>query len=66
MVERHLGYRLDLTKGEYQLPAATEQRIARMAKQILRSAARNQRWGGALWVAQFAGLAISTRRQRFV
>ena len=27
VVERHLGYRLDLTKGEYQLPAVTEQRI---------------------------------------
>lgn len=60
VVERHLGYRLDLTKGEYQLPAVTEQRIAKMAKQILRSAARSQRWVGALWVAQFAGLAIST------
>ena len=53
-------FRIDLQSGEYQCTVAREQQIAKMAKRILRSAARNQRWVGALWIAQFAGLCIST------
>lgn len=60
VLQKHLGYRIDLGSGEYQCTAARERQISKMAKQILRSAARNQRWVGALWVAQFAGLCIST------
>ena len=37
-------------------------RVAKMAKSILRSQARHARWVGALWIAEFAGLAISTMR----
>lgn len=60
VLQKHLGFRVDLQLGEYQRTDQTTNRLVKMAKQILRSAARHQRWVGALWIAQFAGLAIST------
>ena len=51
-----------MQRGEFQLPPPTMKRVAKMAKSILRSQARHARWVGALWIAEFAGLAISTMR----
>lgn len=60
VLQKHLGFRVDLSAGSFQRTDSTTSRIVKMAKQILRSAARHQRWVGALWVSQFAGLCIST------
>ena len=60
VLEKHLGYRVDLQRGEFQLPPPTMKRVAKMAKSILRSQARHARWVGALWIAEFAVRIITS------
>ena len=60
VVEKQLGTTVDVERGLFLTPPTTMRALRKTAKQILRSAARNQRWVGARWVAQFAGLAVST------
>lgn len=59
-VERCLGTSVDLKRGLFLTPGPTVKKIQNTAKQILRSLCRHQRWVGARWIAQFAGLCIST------
>ena len=59
-MEKQLGTTVDVERGLFLTPPTTMRALRQTAKQILRSAARNQRWVGARWVAQFAGLAVST------
>ena len=59
-IKKHLGSGIDLGRGAWLTTRETVDRLSETAGQILRSLARNQRWIGALWIAQFAGLGIST------
>lgn len=60
VVERQLGTTVDMERGLFLTPPSTMRALRTTAKAILRSAARHQRWVGARWIAQFAGLAVST------
>jgi len=59
-LSKHLGTTVDLDKGLFMTPEPTLGNISKQAGDILRYQARNSRWAGALRIAQFAGLCIST------
>ena len=59
-MKKHLGTAIDLDRGSWLTTKDTVNRLSDTAGQILRSQARNQRWLGARWIAEFAGLGIST------
>ena len=55
----HLGVGVNLQQGVFYVPPKRMTRIRQQARSILTSAARNRGLVDALWLAQFAGLAIS-------
>lgn len=60
VLEKHLGFKVDLEEEVFEVTKDTQHRLAKMAKNILRSQAKHARWVNALWIAKFTGLAIST------
>lgn len=65
----HLGVGVNLKLNVFFVPTAVSANIRKMGKQILTSADRHQGKVGCLWLAQFAGLVMSThmavRQARF-
>ena len=56
----HLGVGVNTATGVFYVTRERKQKLVRMGKAILCSAKRNRRWLGARWLAEFAGLAMST------
>jgi len=59
-VKKQLGTAIDLERGLFLTTKTTAAQLKRTAKQILRSLTKHARWIGARWIAEFAGLCIST------
>jgi hypothetical protein len=57
----HLGMGVNLASGVFYVTKERRARLRRMGRDIRNSAARNKRWVNARWIAEFAGLALSTR-----
>eukprot|EP01052_Picozoa_sp_SAG31_P027352 SAG31_NODE_2555_length_5496_cov_13.099314_1_plen_468_part_00 len=56
----HLGVGVNFRQNVFYVPLETTQKIKRMGRQILTSADRHDGKVGSLWLAQFAGLVMST------
>eukprot|EP01050_Picozoa_sp_SAG11_P017853 SAG11_NODE_2622_length_3167_cov_3.968057_3_plen_328_part_00 len=56
----HLGVGVNTAAGVFYVTRERKQQIRAQARRIICSAKRHKRWVGARWLAEFAGLAMST------
>jgi hypothetical protein len=56
----HLGVGVNTAAGVFYVTAQRKRKLSTEAKRIVCSAKRHKRWVGARWLAEFAGLAMST------